>query len=115
LEEWAKGRRGKPGPGRGRTAARADARCPAAGPPPRAPQASGGALAAHAGRLATAAEVRENLARAAHALAAARAVLRQCLAAGQLVSQQQLYHALCSLDVIRRKHLGAKGRGVHLI
>ncbi|KIY99260.1 hypothetical protein MNEG_8700 [Monoraphidium neglectum] len=78
-------------------------------------QASGGALAAHAGRLATAAEVRENLARAAHALAAARAVLRQCLAAGQLVSQQQLYHALCSLDVIRQKHLGAKGRGVHLI
>ncbi len=66
---------------------------------------------AHVGTLSATADVQENLGRAAHALAAARAVLEQCLAAGRLISQQQLYHALCSLDVIRRKHLGGWASG----
>lgn len=76
--------------------------------PPTHAQASGGALVAHATRLSTAADVQENLARAATALKAARGVLEECLAAGRLISQQRLYHALCSLDTIRRKHLGAR-------
>lgn len=53
-------------------------------------------------------EVQDNLAQAAAAVQAAQAVLEQCLAAGELIGQQQLYPALCMLDKIRRKHLGER-------
>jgi hypothetical protein len=52
-------------------------------------------------------EVQDNLQQAAAAVQAAQAVLEQCLIAGELIGQQQLYPALCMLDKIRRKHLGA--------
>lgn len=51
-------------------------------------------------------EVQENLQQAAAAVQAAQAVLEQCLIAGELIGQQQLYPALCMLEKIRRKHLG---------
>lgn len=51
-------------------------------------------------------EVQENLHQATSAVQAAQAVLEQCLIAGELIEQQQLYPALCMLDKIRRKHLG---------
>ena len=51
-------------------------------------------------------EVQDNLQQAAAAVQAAQAVLEQCLEAGELIGQQQLYPALCLLDKIRRQHLG---------
>lgn len=52
------------------------------------------------------AEVQDNLQQAAAAVRAAQGVLEQCMAAGQLINEHQLYPALCMLDKIRRKHLG---------
>lgn len=75
-------------------------------PPPPIAQASGGALVGHVRELSEASEVLDNLSRASSALAAARGVLRECLAAGRMVAQGRLYHALCALDAIRHKHLG---------
>eukprot|EP00878_Enallax_costatus_P009381 GHUV01009803.1.p1 GENE.GHUV01009803.1~~GHUV01009803.1.p1 ORF type:complete len:288 (+),score=116.50 GHUV01009803.1:305-1168(+) len=51
------------------------------------------------------AEVQDNLQQAAAAVQAAQGVLEQCLLAGQLINEHQLYPALCMLDKIRRKHL----------
>lgn len=51
-------------------------------------------------------DMQDNLQQAAAAVRAAQGVLEQCMAAGQLISEHQLYPALCMLDKIRRKHLG---------
>ncbi|WIA33058.1 hypothetical protein OEZ86_006214 [Tetradesmus obliquus] len=53
------------------------------------------------------AEVQDNLQQAAAAVRAAQGVLEQCMAAGQLINEHQLYPALCMLDKIRRKHLAS--------
>jgi hypothetical protein len=58
------------------------------------------------------AEVQDNLQQAAAAVRAAQGVLEQCMAAGQLINEHQLYPALCMLDKIRRKHLGECARDV---
>jgi hypothetical protein len=57
------------------------------------------------------AEVQDNLQQAAAAVRAAPGVLEQCMAAGQLITEHQLYPALCMLDKIRRKHLGERAMG----
>jgi hypothetical protein len=51
----------------------------------------------------------ENLGQAGAAVQAAQGVLEQCLAAGKLIDDHQLYPALCMLDKIRRQHLGKEG------
>ncbi|KAF8067252.1 SEC15A [Scenedesmus sp. PABB004] len=70
-------------------------------------QAAGGALVATTDGVTKLAEVQRNLAAAAGAVSAAQAVLEQCLAAGQLIDEHQLYAALCLLDKIRRQHLAS--------
>lgn len=50
-------------------------------------------------------QLQDNLQQAAAAVRAAQGVLEQCLLAGQLINEHQLYPALCMLDKIRRKHL----------
>jgi hypothetical protein len=69
-------------------------------------QAAGNALVGNVQHVSQLEEVQANLQQAAAAVQAAQAVLEQCLIAGELIKQQQLYPALCMLDKIRRKHLG---------
>jgi hypothetical protein len=69
-------------------------------------QAAGNALVGNVQHVNQLEEVQANLQQAAAAVQAAQAVLEQCLIAGELIKQQQLYPALCMLDKIRRKHLG---------
>lgn len=69
-------------------------------------QAAGQELVSNVQHENQLAEVQDNLQQAAAAVQAAQAVLEQCLTAGELIGQQQLYPALCMLDKIRRQHLG---------
>jgi hypothetical protein len=69
-------------------------------------QAAGNDLVCNVQHVDQLQEVQDNLQQAAAAVQAAQAVLEQCLIAGELIGQQQLYPALCMLDKIRRKHLG---------
>jgi hypothetical protein len=69
-------------------------------------QGAGSGLVEHVLELNQLVEVADNLNAAASALAAARAVLVECVAAGQLITEHQLYSALCTLDKIRQQHLG---------
>lgn len=69
-------------------------------------QAAGNDLVGNVQHVDQLQEVQDNLQQAAAAVQAAQAVLEQCLIAGELIGQQQLYPVLCMLDKIRRKHLG---------